>query len=64
MTAQTVRVSDRGNVISIVPLILGYQPKDGDLVLLGLDERGRVIMGMRLAALMSTRSPAISYATF
>jgi hypothetical protein len=47
---QPVRVTDPGSVLSIVPLILGYQPGEGDLVLRGLGERGRLVITLRVHA--------------
>lgn len=55
---QPVRVTSPGSVLSIVPLILGYQPGDGDLVLLGLGERGRLVMTMRVDAAHIDREAA------
>jgi hypothetical protein len=55
---QPVRVTDPGSVLSIVPLILGYQPAEGDLVLLGLGERGRLVMAMRVDAAHVDREAA------
>ena len=39
-----VRVADVGGILSVVPLLLGYQPADGDLVTLGVSGAGRVIV--------------------
>ena len=46
----SVRVSAPGEVLSVVPLMLGFQPAQGDLVLLGLDEASRLTVTMRVDA--------------
>lgn len=45
-----VRVSDPGGILSVVPLLLGYEPADGDLVTLGISGQGRVIAAARMQA--------------
>lgn len=50
-----VRVADVSGVLSVVPLLLGYQPADGDLVTLGVTGAGRVVAAARCAARDITR---------
>ena len=47
-TAPTrVSVSDPGEFLSTIPMLLGFQPDSGDVVMTGLSDRGRVVVGMR-----------------
>src|SRR5579862_3576442 len=44
-----VQVSKPAQVITLVPYLLGFQPQDGDLVVMGaLPPRGRVTLTLRL----------------
>jgi hypothetical protein len=45
-----VQASGTGAVLSVVPLLLGYQPAAGDTVILGLADSGRLIASLRLDA--------------
>ena len=47
MTKTRVSVSDPGDFLSVVPVLLGFEPDSGDVVMTGLDERGRVAVSMR-----------------
>jgi Domain of unknown function (DUF4192) len=43
-----IRLTDPGSILSIVGLIMGYEPSDGDTVMLGISGQGKIVMGMRL----------------
>lgn len=45
-----VRVSEPGDILSVVPLLLGYEPTDGDLITLGISGQGRVTVTARMQA--------------
>jgi len=45
-----VRVSDPGAMLTTIPLLMGFQPADGDTVLLGVGDTGRVISLARFDA--------------
>jgi len=44
-----VRVHTPGDFLSVVPVLLGFQPDEGDVVLTGLDDRNRVVVTARFA---------------
>ena len=51
MTEPTrARVTNAEGILSIIPLVMGYQPSDGFTVMLGLASTGRLIVSMRLDA--------------
>ena len=45
-----VRVGQPSEILPIVPLMLGFQPADGDLVMMGMSGRGRLVVTARFAA--------------
>jgi len=42
-------VNNIGEFLSVLPMMMGFQPDEGDVVLSGLSEHGRMVVTMRLA---------------
>jgi hypothetical protein len=53
-----VRVTSPAEVLSIVPLILGYQPAVGDTIVVGLADTGRMVSAVRFDAQGARAIPA------
>lgn len=52
-----LRPGDRSGILNTIPLLLGYEPADGDVVLLCLGEQGRLLVTFRCEAQIAVEYP-------